>query len=218
VTGSPSPAPARQVAKRRALHWLPAPGGVVQLVRTPACHAGGRGFESRRSRRSPCKSAYCVVRLDAKIGPTTQRSFEAGRNGPKRARNPVPGSRFQAVLASSTPTADSASAYTEWPEVTTASLLAARSRRHIKPRPTPRPPASRADPRIGMRFDGPILATEIAHARAARFRLLTSTASARHSLGEATAPRHDWSGPLHWKAMCLLDWPDRSQRKPNPSA
>src|SRR5437773_4160013 len=35
-------------------------GGVVQLVRTPACHAGGRGFESRRSRQFFEAAPYLV--------------------------------------------------------------------------------------------------------------------------------------------------------------
>ena len=36
-------------------------GDVVQLVRTPACHVGGRGFEPRRPRHLFLLSSYSLL-------------------------------------------------------------------------------------------------------------------------------------------------------------
>jgi hypothetical protein len=61
------------------------------------------GFESRHSRKNTCKMAYCVVRLDAKIGPTTQTGVRVGTKRPKTDRNPSGSREDKPFLVASRP-------------------------------------------------------------------------------------------------------------------
>ena len=84
---------------------MPAPAGnsgsepAVPVGPVPVCHAGGRGFESRRSRKKSCKSACCVVDLDVGSRPTTQTLQRGDPKRRKPVRNRSGGSPFQANQA-----------------------------------------------------------------------------------------------------------------------
>jgi hypothetical protein len=97
---------------------------VVAVGPVPVCHAGGRGFESRCSRKTPCKLACCVVRRDARSAPNTHCFSKRRRDGRKRAEMRSRDDDFKPIAAELMLTAKAACDYTKRPEVTAARPVA----------------------------------------------------------------------------------------------
>jgi hypothetical protein len=78
---------------RRDPATQPPCGAVVQLVRIPACHAGGRGFEPRPLRhqfKSHRQRWLFLWRAPPGSGPQPGRPFSVGQNWPRSARRVRP--------------------------------------------------------------------------------------------------------------------------------
>ena len=90
------------------------------VVPDSACHAGGRGFESRHSRKVPANKHIVLSVQTPNRRRLPRPSSEAGRKRSKAARNGSRGHHFKAVRAEIRPDARRACDYTKRPEVKAA--------------------------------------------------------------------------------------------------
>jgi hypothetical protein len=82
--------------KSRMNRAIPRQSSPIVVTFEPACHAGGRGFESRRFRKNPCKSAILCCHGRRQIGADCTGCSLRDPKRAKTARNRSTWCRFQA--------------------------------------------------------------------------------------------------------------------------
>jgi hypothetical protein len=103
------------------------PQPVVAVEPVPACHAGGRGFESRRFRKVPANRHIALSGRTRQSARLHKRAFGWSRNGPKRTENPSERHEDKPFAAASRTASKTAGDYTKWPEVKALPAVAAES-------------------------------------------------------------------------------------------
>ena len=89
----------------------------IVASREQACHAGGRGFESRRSRKIPAKKRIVLPGETRESSLITQNVRSKPDETAKRRQTRFEGQDFKPLAAASEPSANAACDHTNWPAV-----------------------------------------------------------------------------------------------------